>query len=144
MPKKRSLLLLLLLIYAPLLLSHGVGLEIEHHGAGIIRLHHTDDTPVANSEYELSVAGAETPYQTGKTDSLGRVVFTPGEVREWRLRVFSQDGHGIDTTFELGPGGVSHTHHEHTSSQITSLILGLGILFSVFGLLMIYTRRKRG
>jgi nickel transport protein len=132
-----------LLAYTPLLLSHGVGFEIERHEASIIHLRHGDDAPLANTDYELSMVGSETSYQSGKTDALGRVVFIPGEVRKWRLRVFNQDGHGIDTTFALTPDGLSHTHHDHTSSHITTLILGVGILLSGFGLLMLFTRRKR-
>jgi hypothetical protein len=120
-----------------------VGFEIVSREASVIRLNHGDDTPLVNADYELSVVGVETPYQSGKTDVFGRVVFIPGDLREWRLRVFNQDGHGIDTTFELDRGALSRVHHDHDSSDVTRLILGIGILLSVFGLLMLYTRKKR-
>jgi hypothetical protein len=143
MPKHRSLLVFILLAYTPLLFSHGLGFEIDRHEASVIHLHHSHDTPLANADYELSIIGAETSYQSGKTDALGRVAFIPGEVRKWRLRVFNQDGHGIDTTFELTPDGLSDAHHAHTSSHISTMILGVGILLSGFGLLMLFSRRKR-
>ncbi|MES9892356.1 MAG: LPXTG cell wall anchor domain-containing protein, partial [Candidatus Thiodiazotropha sp.] len=59
------------------------------------------------------------------------------------LRVFSADGHGIDTVFELAPGVASHSHTGHTSSDFTKLILGIGILLSGFGVMMLFTKRKR-
>ncbi|MEW8086793.1 MAG: hypothetical protein AB2823_14640 [Candidatus Thiodiazotropha endolucinida] len=139
----RSFLLLVLLGYAPSCLSHGVGLKIERQEAGVIWLQHSDDTPLADVEYELAADGGNTPYQSGKSDALGRVVFIPGDVREWRLRVFSEDGHGIDTVFELAPGATSHSHTGQTYSDFTKLILGIGILLSGFGVMMLFVKRKR-
>ncbi|MEW8012860.1 MAG: hypothetical protein AB2766_07375 [Candidatus Thiodiazotropha endolucinida] len=139
----RSFLLPVLLVYATSCLSHGVGLKIERQEAGVIWLHHTDDTPLADVEYELTATGGKAPYQSGKSDALGRVVFIPGDVREWRLRVFSADGHGIDTVFELAPGVASHSHTGHTYSDFTKLILGIGILLSGFGVMMLFTKHKR-
>jgi nickel transport protein len=144
MPKHRSLLVFILLAYTPLLLSHGVGFEIDRQEATVIQLHHGHDTPLANADYELFMFGEQAAFQSGKTDALGRVAFITGEVRKWRLRVFNQEGHGIDTTFELTPDGLPVAHHNHTSSQVTTLILGVGILLSGFGLVMLFTRQKRG
>jgi nickel transport protein len=136
--------LVILTLHPHLILAHGVGLYIDRQEARVIlRLHHADDTPLAEAGYELSVAGAEVPYQSGKTDTLGRVVFSPGDTREWRLRVFSEDGHGIDTRFELTPGTVSHAHADHTDLDITKLVLGIGILLSGFAMMMLYAKRKR-
>jgi nickel transport protein len=139
----RYLILFVLLGYVPMTLSHGVGLEIEQQEASVIYLHHTDDTPLIAADYELRVAGASAPYQSGKTDVSGRVVFIPGDFREWRLRVFSEDGHGIDTTFELPSGTLSHSRADHTDSDITKLVLGFGILLSGFGIMMLFTKSNR-
>ncbi|MEW8028445.1 MAG: hypothetical protein AB2792_00720 [Candidatus Thiodiazotropha sp.] len=118
-------------------------MKIERREAGVIWLHHTDDTPLADAQYELTAAGGNAPHQSGKSDALGRVVFIPGDVREWRLRVFSEEGHGIDTVFELAPDAVSHSHGDHAYSDFTKLILGIGILLSGFGVMMLFTKRKR-
>jgi nickel transport protein len=134
---------IILMVYAPMILSHGVGLDIERHEADVIQLHHDDDTPLAEVAYELTAAGASTPYQSGKTDALGRVVFISGDVSEWRLRVFSEDGHGLDTTFELTPGVASHSLTDHAESDITKLVLGIGILLSGFGIMMLFAKRKQ-
>ncbi|PVV12023.1 MAG: hypothetical protein B6D77_06000 [gamma proteobacterium symbiont of Ctena orbiculata] len=141
--KIRSLFLLLLLSYAPLALSHGVGLAMARQEAQVIWLRHDDDTPLADADYELSVVGANTPYQTGQTDALGRVVFIPGDLLQWRLRVFSEDGHGVDKTFELTAAGAIHSHDDHGYSHITKLILGIGILLSVFGVVMLFVKRNK-
>jgi hypothetical protein len=70
-------------------------------------------------------------------------VFIPSNAQEWRLRIFSEDGHGIDTIFELTPGAASHSHAGHTDSDITKLVLGIGILLSGFGIMMLFTKRKQ-
>ena len=120
-----------------------MGLEIDRQEAHVIRLQHADDTPLVDAEYELSVVGAEAPYQTGQTDALGRVVFIPGDVRQWRLRVFSQDGHGIDRTFELAAGTALPVHDAHSYSDITKLVLGVGILLVGFGIVMLFAKRNK-
>lgn len=136
-------LLLLLLGYSPLLMPHGVGLEIERREAQVIWLHHDDGTPLSDARYELSVVGVDRPYQTGYTDARGRVVFIPGDDRQWRLRVFSQDGHGIDTGFELDRSTLRRSQIDLPVSGITKVILGIGILLSGFGILMLFAKRDK-
>ncbi|MES9970788.1 MAG: hypothetical protein ABW092_12210 [Candidatus Thiodiazotropha sp.] len=141
--KIRSILLLFLISHLPAALSHGVGLTMDRREAQVIWLAHEDDTPLANAAYELSVVGVNRPYQRGQTDALGRVVFIPGDSTQWRLRVFSEDGHGVDRTIELTAGEAVHSHHEHGSSDLTKLILGVGVLLSGFGFLMLFAKRNK-
>ncbi|MES9992626.1 MAG: hypothetical protein ABW098_11765 [Candidatus Thiodiazotropha sp.] len=109
----------------------------------MISIQHEDDTPLADVDYELSIAGEEWPYQSGRTDARGRVVFIPGTERRWRLRVFSADGHGLDERFELDPDPLPHGHADHGVSRISKLVLGVGILLSVFGIALLFARRSK-
>ncbi len=136
-------LLLMILLYPPLLLSHGTGFEINRQEATVLRLHHDDDTPIADANYELSMEGADLPYQTGHTDADGRVVFIPGDARQWHLRVFSEDGHGVDKHFELHAGATGYSRDPDSISSLSKAILGLGILLSGFGLMMLFLKRAK-
>ncbi|MET0070691.1 MAG: hypothetical protein ABW096_11700 [Candidatus Thiodiazotropha sp.] len=139
----RTLSLLLLLAYPALLFPHGIGLDMDRQEAQIITLHHDDETPLAGAGYELFAAGADLPYQSGRTDAGGRVVFLPGDIRQWRLRVFGEDGHGLDRRFELTADAQLHGHEDHQVSTISKMVLGLGILLSGFGTALLLAKRKR-
>ncbi|MEW8559399.1 MAG: hypothetical protein AB2588_15560 [Candidatus Thiodiazotropha sp.] len=65
----RTLSLLLLLAYPALIFPHGVGMDLDRQEAQIISLHHDDETPLAGAGYELFAAGADLPYQSGRTDA---------------------------------------------------------------------------
>jgi nickel transport protein len=136
-------LLSITILYPPLLLSHGTGLEIERREATVIRLQHDDDTPMADANYELTASGEDQPYQTGHTDARGRVVFIPGDARQWHLRVFSQDGHGIDRRFELDAAAPRQSHGDDSIPGLAKAILGIGILLSGFGLMMLFVKRSK-
>ncbi|MEW8426667.1 MAG: hypothetical protein AB2594_20030 [Candidatus Thiodiazotropha sp.] len=139
----RTLSLLLLFAYPALIFPHGVGMDLDRQEAQIISLHHDDETPLAGAGYELFAAGADLPYQSGRTDAGGRVVFLPGDIRQWRLRVFGEDGHGMDRQFELTADPPQQGREDHQVSTISRMVLGLGILLSVFGTALLLAKRSR-
>ncbi|MBT2970751.1 MAG: ABC transporter permease [Candidatus Thiodiazotropha sp. (ex Ctena orbiculata)] len=118
-------------------------MAIDRQEAQVISLHHDDETPLAGAEYELFAAGADLPYQSGRTDARGRVVFIPGDLRQWRLRVFGEDGHGLDTHFESTADPRHQGHVDHEVSKTSLLVLGLGILLSGFGAALLFAKRNR-
>lgn len=136
-------LLLPVLIHPLLVFSHGVGLEIDRQEATVIRLHHDDGTPLADASYELSRGGKDLPYQSGQTDASGRVVFIADDAGQWHLRVFSQDGHGIDERFDVNPNLAQPRRENQAVSGLTKMVLGIGILFSGFGLMMLFVKRSK-
>ncbi|MCU7892353.1 MAG: hypothetical protein KZQ78_12370 [Candidatus Thiodiazotropha sp. (ex Ustalcina ferruginea)] len=143
MSNKARFLLLLLMSYAPLVQSHGIEMSIDQGEASIVTLRFPNNQPFANVSYELFVAASKSPYQTGRTDAQGRVVFVPGSIRQWRIRVFSKDGHGTDTHLEVDADSTSRFSDGETVSPIAYLVLGIGILLSGFGLLLLTVKRGK-
>jgi len=128
--------------------SHEVHHEVRSGEATIVSFTEGRGTPFAGEPYEVYRPGEESPFQTGRTDLLGRVVFTPDRRGDWRVRAFSEDGHGADLVVSAGPGngtasggnGSPGTAWEDRSSRI---VLGLGILLGAFGLVSIMQRGRR-
>ncbi len=84
--------------------AHAVRHEVAVGEAVVVRLHYTDGEPFAFERYELFRGQGNEPVQTGRTDMQGRLVLLPGAASAaegWRLRAYSADGHGIETTLEF-------------------------------------------
>lgn len=143
MSNKARFLLFLLMSYAPLVQSHGVEMSIDQAEASIITLRYHNNQPFANVAYELFVAKSKSAYQSGRTDAQGRVVFVPGSIRQWRIRVFSEDGHGTDTHLEVDADSISRFSGGETVSATAYLVLGVGILLSGFGFLLLTVKRGK-
>jgi len=136
-------LLLLLLLWAETGLAHEVHHTIESAGAVVFRLDYADGKPFSYEAYELYPAGKDVPAQVGRTDAEGRVVFLPGETRQWRIRAFSADGHGVDMRFE-SPAVASQPTAATVGFNRSSLILsGLSLLLGGFGLYQLFLRNRK-
>ncbi|MEW8509018.1 MAG: hypothetical protein AB2598_20220 [Candidatus Thiodiazotropha sp.] len=118
-------------------------MDIVRQEAQVISIHHEDETPLAGVDYELTMVGADRPYQSGRTDTGGRVVFLPGTARQWRLRVFTEDGHGLDRHFELESEPVPQGQAGQGLADISKLVLGVGILLSGFGIAILFVGRNK-
>jgi nickel transport protein len=68
------------------------------------------------------------------------VVFVPDVDGDWRLRAFSEDGHGADVTVSASVSGAVTS--ASTSSRARQVLTGLSVLFGVFGLIALFYRRK--
>lgn len=135
--------LLLMLIATASLSAHEMRLEVGVDTASVITLSYPDGEPFADKPYQLFAEGSESPRQSGQTDTQGRVIFVPGRLRQWRLRAFSEEGHGTDTLLELETGSTANLSQDKAAVPFPYLILGVGVLLSGFGLLMLYARRGK-
>jgi nickel transport protein len=119
--------------------AHQVVSTIGSAPATVATLTYADGKPFAYEAYELFAGGAETPRQVGRTDALGRVTFLPDGQQAWRLRAFTEDGHGIDTAFEVAPHPVSAAT---TSPRLPLALLGGSLVLALFGLYQLFLRRR--
>jgi len=120
-------------------LQHSIG-----EGAAVsVKLYFADGTEFSFESYELYRAGDEIPFQVGRTDVQGRVVFIPDRAGTWRLKVFSQDGHGTDLSFTTGGAdGVQDANRPFLERHLR-LVVGISLIFGVFGLVDLFLRRRR-
>ena len=78
--------------------------------------------------------------QQGRTDGQGRIAFPAGQPGPWVCRAFSEDGHGVQ--FEFTTETDPESERSPRLARSSRLVIGLGIIFTLFGLLTLYTRRK--
>jgi nickel transport protein len=119
--------------------AHGVDKSISRDEAVVVELAHDDGEAFSFERYEIFREGEETPYQSGLTDAHGRIVFLPDRRGSWRVRAFSEDGHGVDFTFDAGDpdeaGGGAAVRQVGSSDRI--LRVAVGVLLILCGFLLV-------
>ena len=124
--------------------AHGLHHSVSEGDAMVISLFLENGAEFSNQSYEIYRPGEETPFQVGRTDALGRVAFVPDSDGEWRLRAFSEDGHGLDITVMAGGGGSATDAGAVHRDGSARIILGVAIILAAFGVVsLLWGRRKR-
>jgi nickel transport protein len=124
--------------------AHEVHHAIAATNAVAMSLTYADGSPFAYEKYELYAEGKEVPVQVGNTDAAGRVVFIPGETKQWRLKAYSADGHGVDLRFESPAvqAGAAVTA-DAGPGRATLALFGLGLILAAFGAYQLFGRKKK-
>jgi len=121
--------------------AHQLDLAQDETQAIRLTLSYPDGTPFAYESYELYPADADLPLQTGRTDAKGRILFIPDTAAEWRIKAFSEDGHGIDRRFTANAIATGRVSTCDGSSRLYAIITGLAVLFGLFGLYQMFFNR---
>ena len=121
-------------------LAHDLQHRIEEGAAVSVELFFADGNEFDFESYEVYRAGEEIPYQVGRTDAHGRVVFLPDRAGTWRIKAFSEDGHGADFSFSTGLEGAVRDANEPLFERHLRIIVGVAVIFGLFGLLTLFRR----
>ena len=133
----------LLLLLAPAnVRAHEVVHRVSRDGAVVVELFFPDGQPFSFEQYEVRLRGDELPYQTGRSDAFGRIVFIPDRQGTWRVRAFSEDGHGIDVTIDAGPEDAPRAAAPSRSLRLLRTAVGIAAILAVFALLKVLARRR--
>jgi len=124
-------------------LAHDLQHKIEEGAAVSIKLFFADGNEFSFETYEVYRAGDEAPFQVGRPDIQGRVVFIPDRAGTWRLKAFSEDGHGADLSFTTGGEGGVEGANEPFLERHLRVIVGVSVIFGVFGLVNLFSRGGR-
>lgn len=136
--------LLGLAIGPPVAIAHGLRHEIARGEAVIVLLYHEEGDPFANEAYEVYAPGGLPPHQVGRTDAAGRLSFLPDRAGAWRIKVFSEDGHGLDIAIDAAPGQVALGGPSRPLiERFARPIAGAGLILGAFGVLALFTRGRR-
>ena len=122
--------------------AHEVLHRVSRDGAVVVELFYPDGTPFSFEQYEVCLRGDEWPYQTGRSDALGRIVFLPDRRGAWQVRAFSEDGHGIDITIDAGPEDAPQAAAPSRSLRLVRTAIGIAAILAVFALLKVLARRR--
>ena len=130
------------LLVSTLTHAHELRRSITRSDAVVIELFYADGTPFDFGQYEIYRPGGEAPFQVGRTDALGRVVFAPDVTGEWRLRAFSEDGHGTDFTFEAAADAAVIQSDQPLVWRYSMIFVGVAIILGAFGFLSLFLKKR--
>jgi nickel transport protein len=95
--------------------------------------------------YEVFAPGMDTPFQSGRVNALGEVSFRPDRPGSWRVRVFTEDGHGAMIELDIDAAGMiagSSGPTGHAHGYWWRVLAALGYLLGVFGLFALWRVRR--
>jgi len=143
MPHRLLTALLLIPLVPSSAAAHEVLHRVEAGGALAVKVYESDGDLVDNAPYEVfSPRDPAKPFQTGRTDRNGYLSFVPDNLGAWRVKVTGDDGHGIDVTFEAGPGARATDTAPGVSLYLRPLI-GVAVIAAIFAGLYLLSRRRR-
>ena len=137
----RAFLVLPAALLAGMLHAHALMHTAQPGSAVIVELRYGDGSPFSYESAEIYRPGETVPFLAGRTDANGRLAFIPDRPGDWRVRAFSEDGHGGDFTVPANAADVSAAAAE--LGILGRLAVGLSLMFGVFGLWSLFLRKKR-
>ena len=131
------------LLLAAAAAAHGPDTTVSQGAAVIVTAIYEDGSPMAFEVCEVLPPGDRPPFLVGRTDRLGRVAFAPDRLGEWRVRVTSEDGHGVEVPVAVDESMIASAKASAHGGRIWKLVTGVSVLFGVFGLLNLATQRRQ-
>jgi nickel transport protein len=140
---KKSVIIFLALTLFNLVYAHQIQVEIKNEKAVVIKLYYPDGTPFAYEKFEIYPPNNEKiPFQVGRTDKLGRIVFLPNQSGKWRVKAISQDGHGIDREIFIDENSYVK-ESGNTKFYYLKLLVGIFLIVVIYLALNYIFRRKK-
>ena len=122
--------------------AHEVDHQVTRADAVVVALQYADGSPFAYEQYEVLPPGETVPFQTGRCDAQGRVVFLPDRPGDWRVKASSEDGHGAELTVAVDAVGSAAARPRSLWERSSRLVTGIALLFGIFGLFTLFARRR--
>jgi nickel transport protein len=140
----------LALLLGTCLPSAALGHELRHSvgegRAAFVAVSRADGRAFAGEGYEIFRGQETSPFQVGRTDVHGRLAFFPDRAGAWRVKVFSEDGHGLELALSTDEEGDLERREAPSLPGHLRILVGVCILFGLFGLVQLFwrTRSERG
>ena len=133
---------LLLLACAGPATGHGVQHSASQEGTAI-RASYNDGSPMGFCDFAVFAPGEDLEYQTGITDRNGGFAFLPDTLGVWRVTVDDGMGHLVQADIEIGLQGLVSARGEMRSDGPSTAVVGVSVIFGLWGLWMMFARRPR-
>jgi nickel transport protein len=138
----RVLLYILASISAISVSAHDLRYIVTDEHAVVVSLFFSEKHLFSYQSYEIFAPDNKIPVQVGRTDAAGRVVFLPDRSGVWRIKSFTEDGHGVDFTLDIGADRLV----EHVTlpwfERYMRIFTGIGFILGVFGLWSLFYARQ--
>ncbi len=100
-----------------------------------------DGSKFSYESFEIYKEGDGVPFQTGRTDKNGRVIFIPDKEGLWIVKVYSEDGHGSIVKVDVNQAsGVSL--EKPLFVRYEKAFVGAGLILGIFGIVSIFRCRR--
>ena len=136
------------LMFLALATGSAFGHAIDHRVSGaqakVVEVFYADGRPFSFESFEVTDPGARAPFQIGRTDKFGRVVFVPDRTGDWEVKVWSEDGHGLQVTVvvESLDAAAEPPRASSRFRRWPGLVGGL-ILIGILGVVLTIQSRKK-
>lgn len=122
--------------------AHNLQHKVLKEEATILEFSFASDDDFSFQSYEIYAPNKDKPYQVGRTDVHSKILFLPDTQGRWKIKLFSEDGHGKIVDVEVKS---LHKITKTSSSSDNSMaflkgLAGILILFMIFT--VIYKMKK--
>lgn len=137
--------LLIVILLSALAFGHTVDYQVDSAKAVVVTVRFGDEELASYSPYEVFRPQEKTPFQAGRTDALGRVVFAPNQPGQWTVKVQAESTHGlhgVSLTVDVSADAVVVDYQRPLVSKYTRLFVGVALLLGFFGFLSLTRKRQ--
>ncbi|WP_297889868.1 hypothetical protein [Sulfurihydrogenibium sp.] len=107
----------------------------------LISFYFPDGSKFSYESFEIYREGEKIPFQTGRTDALGRVVFIPDKEGQWIVKVYSEDGHGTNVKIKIDQS-LDITTQESLFKRYEKTFIGVGLILGIIGIISLFKCRR--
>jgi len=122
--------------------AHDLHHTVAEGEALVVKLFFADNSAFSYESYEIYRPETKIPFQVGRTDENGMIAFVPDSAGSWRIKVFSEDGHGMDISVETGETGELIRAEKSLFDRYSRILFGLGVIFGLFGVFTLFRRKQ--
>jgi len=132
----------LLVLFATLLFSHNLMHSVSKKQSVVVSFSFSQKEDFSFQNYEVYAPSSEIPFAVGRTDAYSRVSFLPNTGGKWRVKAFSEDGHGKIVDIEVNENMLAQVD-TNSNNTFTKTLIGIMILLGIFGLIYIKKKDKK-
>lgn len=136
---------LILASFSSTVAAHG----LEHHltegrgEAAVLSVHRPDQQAFADEAYRIFYETESHPFQVGRSDASGRIVFLPERAGRYRIETATQDGHGGLYDVRRDPAGRLMLETPPRADRGALMLFGVIVLFGGFAVIALCLATRR-
>ncbi len=130
--------------WTPLLFAHTIHYVVQQKGIAV-KIFYSEKDPASYAQYEIYGPSDGLPHQTGRTDKNGFVCFVPDRAGPWKIKVWGDSSHGLHgLTMDINVNEALdlQSFSKPLVATHTKLIVGVSVIFGLFGIYALLKSRR--